>query len=83
MRPITFEQACSCYPHRYTCQHVPAWTKYAAPNGMFYAPQFLTDREWYENTLFAGESELADKKHCHTTGQTWPHGQWLDMPYRV
>lgn len=60
---------------------MPYWAGNAAPNGKYYAPQFATDREWYDNTAFEGESELADKDHCHTSGQTWPVGQWLDQPY--
>jgi hypothetical protein len=81
-RPISFETACKQYVHRYTMEHVPAWARTPCDNGKFYAPQFRSDREWYENTKFAGEHELADKKSCYTSGQTWPLGKWLDTPYR-
>ena len=80
-RPITLEQARTRYVHRYTMEHVPQWARAAAPNGKHYAPQFKTDREWYEKTLFAGESKMANKNSCHTSGQSWPLGQWLDTPY--
>lgn len=79
-RPLTFEQAKAQYVHRYTAEHVPAWAR-TPHNGRYYAPQFRNDREWYDNTLFYGESELATRKYCYTSGQTWPLGQWLDAPY--
>lgn len=82
MKRPSFEQACARYPHRYTMEHVPAWARQSAPNGKFYAPQFRSDREWYEATKFHGESDFATRKHCYTSGQTWPLGQWLDKPYR-
>jgi hypothetical protein len=71
------------YTQRYTMQHIPQWAKVKCSNGRFYAPQFRSDLEWYENTLFHGESKLAEKDSCYTRGQTWPMGQWLDSPYTV
>ncbi|MEY9247592.1 hypothetical protein [Bradyrhizobium elkanii] len=88
MRTISFEQAKARYVHRFTMQHVPAWALQPVDmtiNGQgpcFHAPQFRSDREWYENTKFPGESPLADKRHCYTTDQTWPLGCWLLSPYR-
>jgi hypothetical protein len=79
-RAVSFEQACSRYVHRYTVEHIPAWSREPC-NGKYYAPQFRSDREWYENTKFYGENEVATKKHCYTSGQTWPLGQWLDQPF--
>lgn len=89
-RTISFERACAQYVHRYTMDHVPAWAMErpdAQRNGDpiradYYAPQFASDREWYDNTLFHGESELATRGHCYTSGQAWPLGHWLDKPYR-
>lgn len=83
MRPLTLQQAKARYPHRYTMEHVPAWARKACDNGRFYAPQFKTDAEWYAATKFYGESELASRSHCHTSGQTWPLGQWLDAPFNA
>lgn len=77
----TFEQAKAQFVHRYTCEHVPQWACKPAPNGRYYAPQFATDAEWYAATLFNGESELASRRYCYTSGETWPRGQWLDKPY--
>ncbi len=87
-RKLSFERAKAQYVHRYTMEHVPAWAKerpcdHGGTETRYYAPQFRTDREWYDNTLFHGESELADKHHCYTSGQTWPLGQWLDKPFRA
>lgn len=81
MRKLTFDQACARYVHRYTMEHVPAWVRTPSPNGKYYAPQFKTDREWYEKTKFHGESEIADKHHCYTSGESWPMGQWLNAPF--
>jgi hypothetical protein len=92
MRP-TFQQACAKYVHRYTMEHVPAWARKPldrsqlvvnkpADEGDYYAPQFRSDLEWYENTLFPGEpGHIGRRTHCYTTGQTWPLGQWLHQPY--
>jgi hypothetical protein len=81
-RPISFEQAKAQYTHRFTMEHVPVWAILRAPNGKYYAPQYRSDKEWYDNTLFAGESELATKEACYTANQSWPLGQWLDQPYQ-
>lgn len=82
-RPLTLAQAKAQYPHRYTVEHVPAWARKAANNGKYYAPQCATDAEWYDNTLFHGESELASRNHCYSSQPSWPMGQWLDAPLEV
>lgn len=91
-RKVSFEQARAQYPHRYTMEHVPSWAlvppdvlkKGEKQRPGYYAPQFRSDREWYDNTAFPGEGDVhANAKHCHTSGQTWPCGQWLERPYRV
>lgn len=76
---MTFEQACSQFTNRITMDHVPTWARTPAPNGKFYAPQFASDREWFDNTTFPPKNGL--RKYCTTSGQTWPLGQWLDRPY--
>ena len=75
----SFKSACAQYPHRYTVEHVPDWAKKPAPSGKFYAPQYRSDREWYENTNFPTHHW---ETHCHSSGQTWPLGHWLDQPYQ-
>ncbi len=78
----TLEQACSRFVHRYTMEHIPAWSRRPAPNGRHYAPQFRSDCEWYENTLFPGDfGYLGIAPDCYTWNQTWPLGQWLDKPF--
>jgi hypothetical protein len=85
-RKISFEQAKARYLHRFTMEHVPAWaSSYCTFAGArkYYAPQFRTDREWYDATKFKGEKGwhgISDD--CYTTGQTWPLGEWLDAPYQ-
>lgn len=80
----TFEQAKTRYVNRYTMEHVPGWTQIPCENGKYYAPQFRTDAEWYENTLFPEETDCpcsAKDKYCFTTNQSWPLGPWLDAPF--
>ena len=73
---ISFEQATREYVHRYTCEHKPRWAKFPSVNGMYYAPQFATDKEWYDNTQFP-----PDVKYAVTSNLTWPLGMWLDSEY--
>lgn len=78
---MTLERAKAIYVHRYTMEHIPEWAKKPANNGMYYAPQFASDEEWYKNTLFPPHNPLGPKvTDCFTTGQTWPLGKWLNKP---
>jgi hypothetical protein len=82
-RPITLAQARAQYPHRYTLDHVPDWARKPCGNGKYYAPQYRSDAEWYEKTVFPGEGHISARaKFCESNGQTWPLGQWLDAPYK-
>jgi hypothetical protein len=82
-RPITLQQARANYPYRYTMEHFPAWARKPCGNGKYYAPQYASDAEWYENTVFPGEGHLhGNCGNCESSGQTWPLGQWLDAPYK-
>lgn len=87
-RVISFDQAKARYIHRFTMEHVPAWARLrpcdqGGTETWFYAPQFRTDREWYDNTLFPGEGHVGKReKHCYTTGHTFPLGIRLEKPYR-
>lgn len=78
-RPINFEQAKARYPNRYTMEHVPNWAVKERSDGTFYAPQYRTDREWYDNTLFPGEKDWdpEDRATCCSLRQSWPLGMWL------
>lgn len=80
-RPISFRSACAQFVHRFTMEHVPAWSRKQRDDGTYYAPQFRTDAEWYANTLFAGESPIATRNTCYTSGMTWPLGTALDRPF--
>lgn len=83
MRKISFEQAKAQYPHRYTVDHVPSWARKQCDNGKFYAPQYASDREWYEKTTFPGEPGLhGNNKHCESRAPSWPLGEWLDQPFQ-
>ncbi len=84
----TFERACAKYLQRFTMEHVPQWARLrpceqGGTETRYYAPQFISDREWYDNTTFEGEpGHLSMKGDCYTTGQTWPLGRWLEYPFQ-
>ncbi len=88
-RKISFKLACAQYPHRFTMEHIPAWARkpfYNASIGchVYYAPQYRTDLEWYENTLFQGESCLASADHCLSGNASWPLGEgFLREPFHL
>lgn len=83
-RSISFVDACARYVHRFTQDHVPRWALTPIEPGKYYAPQYRSDREWYELTRFPGEpGHLSIGDDCYSTGQTWPAGKWLDAPYVV
>ena len=84
-RPISFERAKAQYVHRFTVEHVPTWARNPCEgNGKFYAPQYASDREWYEATKFPGEGGIPrGDDQCMSTNQTWPRGQWLNAPFRA
>ena len=82
---MDFQEAKSKYVHRYTMEHVPNWAKRQAPNGKYYAPQYTTDKEWFDNTQFYDPAipdckQLAEKNSCYSSGQSWPLGHWLSIP---
>lgn len=85
-RRVTLAQACAKYTQRYTCDHFPAWALQPCEgNGKFYAPQFVSDQEWYDHTHFPGEpGHIMGTQHggsCDTRGMSWPLGQWLPKPF--
>jgi hypothetical protein len=82
MTRMTIQQAQAQYVHRFTMEHVPAWAGKASDNGKFYAPQYRSDQEWFENTLFPPDNPLGrGEKSCYSRNQTWPLGLWLEQPF--
>lgn len=82
-RPITLQQARAQYQHRFTMEHVPAWSRKPMPDGRHYAPQYRSDAEWYDSTRFPGEGGISTRsKYCESNAPTWPLGKTLDAPYR-
>jgi hypothetical protein len=86
-RSVSFTAACRNYPHRFTMEHVPAWANRRPCDAggtatWYYAPQYRTDREWYDNTIFPGEDGAIDDSDCYSRNPSWPLGQHLDKPYR-
>lgn len=81
-RKLSFEKAKALYVYRYTMDHVPVWAKKPCSAGKYYAPQYKSDLEWFENTVFPGEKGVhSTSTKCDTTNQSWPLGVWLDSPY--
>ena len=81
-RKLTLDQARAQYPHRFTMEHMPAWAMDSFGDGKYPAPQYRTDAEWYENTVFPGELGFhGNNRHCYTSRQTWPLGQTISAPY--
>lgn len=84
-RKLTLEQAKARFPHRYTMEHCPRWAREARVPEQWYAPQYRTDAEWYENTAFPGEFQHpCGKQHngyAYSYNQSWPLGQWLTAPF--
>jgi hypothetical protein len=85
-RELSFAAACSKYVHRFTTEHIPSWSKQQMENGNHYAPQYASDREWYDNTYFPGESgHIMGKLHggqCDSRNATFPLGKFLSMPFK-
>lgn len=88
-RALTLGEACDKYVHRYTMDHIPRWAINPCRDHItgelqfYYAPQYGSDQEWYELTIFPGEvGHIGSKKECNSNHQTWPLGQKLDQPYR-
>jgi hypothetical protein len=84
--PPTFEQAKAMYTHRFTMEYVPMWASRVRNDGTYYAPQYRSDREWFENTQFPPKNPIARSKRdtsCYSTNQTWPLGQALKSPYFI
>lgn len=90
---MTFEQAKSMYVHRFTMEHVPDWARGSFDGpcgdrelvGRYPAPQYRTDREWFENTKFPPDNPFAVSKRdksCYSTNPSWPLGQSLEKPFR-
>jgi len=40
------------YVHRFTREHVPAWSRQPMPNGQAYQPQYESDAQWLACTQF-------------------------------
>lgn len=80
---LSFTEACAMYVHRFTMEHVPAWARTPMNDGAYYAPQYRSDREWYDNTEFPPHRFTMSKKDksCYSAGQTWPLGKSLTQPY--
>lgn len=88
-RKISFEEAKNRYPHRFTMEHVPSHVLNPRPSGDYYAPQYRTDREWYDNTCFPGEDfgdglkVEANSTSCYSINQSFPLGYFLMEPYQI
>ena len=87
-RAVTLAQARAWFPYRFTMEHVPEHAahpvrlaKSAEP--VYYAPQYRTDQEWYDNTAFPGEETMPKRgRWCNSRNSSFPLGRWLPAPYK-
>jgi hypothetical protein len=83
----SFEEAKRRFPGRFTMEHAPRWARCSGPvilsggTVRYYAPQYRTDREWYDGTKFPGERDCVSEDHCFSFLPSWPLGRWLEAPY--
>jgi hypothetical protein len=87
-RPYTFEEACKIGIGRFTLEYIPAWYATSARRRgeveKYFAPQFKSDREWYDNTVFRGEpGHYGGDRNYHSINFTFPLGTYLDKPYQL
>jgi hypothetical protein len=82
-RNISFEQAKLQYPNRFTLEHVPANAGVPIPRtGLYRAPAYVSDIEWYENTFFPLEGRLGYREdYARSCNESWPLGQYLQHPF--
>lgn len=84
---MSFEDAKRTFVQRFTMEHVPAWALDKRIDGTHYAPQYRSDREWYENTVFPGDTggrftaPPEGARYCEARNPSWPLGQSLDAPF--
>ncbi len=89
LRPISFEEALKLSEGvRFTMESIPKWYAQSARRygggDKYYAPQFRSDREWYDNTRFIGEpGHYGSKTNFHSINWSFPLGVWLDKPYVI
>ena len=74
---LSFEAAIARYGFRFTLEHVPAWALRPL-GGKYYGPQYRTDREWYDASIFPPAV-----KFCQSSNPSYPLGKWLDAPYVI
>ena len=82
MKKITFDEAKRRYVHRFTMEYIPGWALVQRNDGTYYAPQYRSDKEWYELTVFP-PNEMCYKNNCYSACQTWPLGKFLNKPYEI
>lgn len=70
----SFEDAKNQFTSRFTMEHKPDWAMKQRSCGGYYAPQYSTDREWYDNLVL-------ENGYMRSTNCTFPLGERLDSEY--
>lgn len=86
LTPIqTLADAITCGGDRFTMEHAPAHASTKLSNGMYPAPGYKTDEEWFKLSKFTSDAERFAKgiMYCSWTAPSYPLGQYLPMPYVV
>lgn len=71
-------EALARYVHRFTRDHVPAWSRQEWKDGLTYPVQFGSDSDWLAHTTFPLSKDgkrLLDAPCCSTP--TWPENPEL------
>jgi len=74
LSPAVQKDALARFIHRFTRDHIPAWSKQPRPDGSAYPVQFASDRDWLEHTLFSvnKDGSLDKRREYCFSMPTWP-----------
>lgn len=82
--PLTFAEALETEQaaRRFTPEHIPEWAHIRRRGDVRYpAPQYRSDREWYERSGVQGVPLPFDP--AKVSAATFPFGQFLPRPYEI
>lgn len=91
LHPDDRKHVLAAYTHRFTMEHVPAWSQRQREDGTYYAPHYRTDADWLSCTTFAVRNDgRLDHRVTHAEDfacrplhvEYFPLGKSLAAPYR-
>lgn len=90
LKPEAKREALARFVHRFTMESVPQWSRRAFSQPivgppLYYSPQYRSDAEWLERTVFAITDKRGDLskggQFCYSRDHTWPLGKFLGELY--